>query len=69
MNYLITGGCGFLGSNLASEIIKRGEELSVFDNLYRFGSEKNLDWLRAQGEFRFVHGDIRKQGRCRTGHN
>jgi CDP-paratose 2-epimerase len=61
MNYLITGGCGFLGSNLACEIIQRGEELTIFDNLYRFGSEKNLAWLREQGNFKFVHGDIRNR--------
>ena len=59
MKYLITGGCGFLGSNLASETLKRGEELSIFDNLSRFGSAGNLEWLRQQGEFHFVHGDIR----------
>lgn len=57
--YLITGGCGFLGSNLAQEVIQRGEHLIVFDNLSRPGSEKNLVWLREQGKFEFVHGDIR----------
>ena len=59
MKYLITGGCGFLGSNIASEILKQGDELVVFDSLYRFGSYKNLDWLKTQGEFDFIHGDIR----------
>lgn len=59
MRYLITGGCGFLGTNLASEVISRGDELFVFDNLSRDGSSKNLDWLRQLGEFKFFHGDIR----------
>lgn len=59
MKYLITGGCGFLGSNIASEILKQGNELVVFDSLYRFGSYQNLEWLKTQGEFEFVHGDIR----------
>lgn len=59
MKYLITGGCGFLGSNIASEILKQGDELVVFDSLYRFGSYQNLEWLRTQGKFEFVHGDIR----------
>jgi len=59
MKYLITGGCGFLGSNIASEILKRGDELIVFDSLYRFGSYQNLEWLKTQGEFVFIHGDIR----------
>lgn len=61
MKYLITGGCGFLGSNLASEILKRNEELVIFDNLYRMGSYLNLEWLKMQGEFKFVHGDIRNR--------
>ena len=59
MKYLITGGCGFLGSNIASEVLKRGHELVVFDSLYRFGSYQNLEWLKTQGEFEFIHGDIR----------
>lgn len=59
MKYLITGGCGFLGSNIASEVLKQGHELVVFDSLYRFGSYQNLEWLRTQGEFEFIHGDIR----------
>ncbi|BBG65030.1 dTDP-glucose 4,6-dehydratase [Hydrogenimonas sp.] len=59
MKYLITGGCGFLGSNIASKILQEGNELILFDNLYRFGSYQNLDWLKSQGDFRFIHGDIR----------
>lgn len=41
MKYLFTGGCGFVGSNLAAEVLKRGEELFVLDNLYRFGSAES----------------------------
>jgi len=48
-----------LGSNIVSEILKQGHELVVFDSLYRFGSYQNLEWLKAQGEFEFIHGDIR----------
>lgn len=59
MRLLITGGCGFLGSNLAQHALNRGDELVVFDNLYRNGSLQNLHWLNEQGSFRFVHGDIR----------
>lgn len=59
MKYLITGGCGFLGSNIAAKVLNQGDELVVFDSLYRFGSSQNLDWLKSQGEFTFVHGDIR----------
>lgn len=35
---LITGGCGFLGSNLAAHALEWGDELVVFDNLSRQGS-------------------------------
>ena len=59
VKYLITGGCGFLGSNIASEILKQGNELIIFDSLYRFGSYQNKEWLETQGEFIFIHGDIR----------
>lgn len=57
MKLLITGGCGFLGSNLASDSLARGDELAIFDSLYRNGSRDNLAWLQCQGEFRFEHGD------------
>lgn len=61
MKLLITGGCGFLGSNLASDALARGDDLVVFDNLYRNGSRENLAWLQGQRQFAFEHGDIRNQ--------
>lgn len=57
--YLITGGAGFLGSNLASEALKRNLDLTVLDNLSRAGSPQNLNWLKTQGNFRFIEADIR----------
>lgn len=59
MKFLITGGCGFLGSNISSKILEQGDELIVFDSLYRFGSFQNKMWLELQGKFEFIHGDIR----------
>lgn len=61
MKLLITGGCGFLGSNLASDAIQRGDEVVIFDSLYRSGSRENLAWLQGQGKLSFEHGDIRNQ--------
>jgi len=61
MKVLITGGCGFLGSNLAARALMRGDELVVFDNLSREGASLNLSWLKKQGSFHFVKGDIRSQ--------
>jgi CDP-paratose 2-epimerase len=59
MKVLITGGCGFLGSNLAAQVLKNGDELFIFDNLYRSGSDLNLSWLKTIGNFKFYHSDIR----------
>jgi len=59
VRYLITGGCGFLGSNLASEVLKRGEELFIIDNLSRKGSENNFNWLESQGDLKLFNVDIR----------
>lgn len=49
MKILITGGCGFLGSNLAAHGLQNGYKIIVFDNLSRFGSELNLSWLQSMG--------------------
>lgn len=59
MKLLVTGGCGFLGSNLSAAALERGAELTVFDNLSRTGSAQNLEWLRGKGHFTHIHGDIR----------
>lgn len=59
MKFLITGGCGFLGANLGAEVLRRGDELFVIDNLSRTGGNQNLAWLRGQGAFEFYDRDIR----------
>lgn len=45
---LITGGAGFIGSNLAHRLLARGHDVTIFDSLIRRGAERNLDWLRAE---------------------
>jgi CDP-paratose 2-epimerase len=57
---LITGGAGFVGSNLAVSLASRHPEweIVVLDNLYRRGSELNLPRLEAAG-VEFVRGDVR----------
>jgi CDP-paratose 2-epimerase len=59
---LITGGAGFVGSNLAVMYKQSypGSRVSVLDNLRRRGSELNIPRLR-QSEVEFIHGDIRNQ--------
>ena len=66
MKYLITGGCGFVGSNLAAEVLRRGEELFVLDNLYRHGSADNLRWLQTLGTFEYYPFDIRNTNDVET---
>jgi len=59
---VITGGAGFIGSNLAHRLLGDGHDVTVFDNLSRPGSEINLDWLRAtwpSGSLRAILGDVR----------
>ncbi len=60
---VITGGAGFVGSNLAVRLAERhpGWEIVAFDNLYRRGSELNLPRLQAAG-VQFVKGDVREPG-------
>lgn len=61
MKLLINGGCGFLGSNLASYGMENGYDVTVFDNLSRVGADRNLEWLKNKGDFTFIHGDIRNK--------
>jgi len=43
---LVTGGAGFIGSNLADRLAREGEHVLVMDTLARPGTERNLEWLR-----------------------
>ena len=49
---LITGGAGFIGSNVADSYLSAGQKVLLFDNFSRPGVERNVGWLRAK------HGDL-----------
>jgi CDP-paratose 2-epimerase len=60
ISILITGGCGFIGSNLSLMLKGKypGYEVVALDNLKRRGSELNIPRLKEAG-VEFIHGDIR----------
>ena len=61
MRALITGGAGFIGSNLAHRLIGEGYQVVVYDNLSRPGAEKNVAWLRAEygDRWTMLQADVR----------
>jgi CDP-paratose 2-epimerase len=65
---LVTGGAGFIGTNLAARLAASGRRVLVYDNLSRRGVEKNLAWLRAAygDRIEFEHADIRDGERLRA---
>ncbi|MEW6651654.1 MAG: GDP-mannose 4,6-dehydratase, partial [Chloroflexota bacterium] len=66
--FLITGGAGFIGSNYVSRLLKRGEQVVIYDNLSRAGAVRNLDWLQSvygQHAFALVEADIRDAHKIR----
>ena len=54
---VVTGGAGFIGSNLTEELLKNGHEVVVIDNL-RTGSLENLKDFQKNSNFQFVNGSI-----------
>ena len=45
---LVTGGCGFIGCNLADALAARGDYVLIIDNLARAGAEENAEWLKSR---------------------
>lgn len=57
MEILVTGGCGFIGSNLVERLVRMGHSVTVFDNLHT-GNVKNIEGL----SIRFYNEPYRKLG-------
>lgn len=60
--YLITGGAGFIGTNYVSRLLSRGEQVTIYDNLSREGTPRNIAWLRetyGPDSFELIEADVR----------
>ena len=64
MKVVITGGAGFIGSNLVDHFLENGHEVVVLDNLAT-GFEKNIEHHYSNPAFTFINGDIRDLATCR----
>jgi len=65
MRYLVTGGAGFIGSNIAERLIKEGNFVRVLDN-FSSGKEENLEFSKGleSDKFELIRGDIRDKDAC-----
>ena len=63
MKVLISGGAGFIGSNVAARYIRDNHGVRILDNLSRSGASYNLSWLNETypRQFEFIKGDIRDE--------
>lgn len=62
-NILVTGGAGFIGSNLCEELIRLGNQVFCFDN-FSTGKKENIQPLLDYSDFTLIEGDIRNREDC-----
>jgi len=64
-SFLISGGAGFIGSNIVEFLLKNGaKKVRVIDNLSN-GLQKNVDDFKEYGNYEFIEGDISNEADCR----
>ena len=63
--FLVAGGAGFIGSNIAEKLVNDGHFVRVLDNFYS-GKEENLEFAKGLGKdkFELIRGDIRDKDAC-----
>jgi UDP-N-acetylglucosamine/UDP-N-acetylgalactosamine 4-epimerase len=61
---LVTGGAGFIGSNLVETLLEQDNEVNCLDN-FATGNRLNIEPFLANRNFRLIEGDIRKLDDCR----
>jgi len=61
---LVTGGAGFIGSNLIESFLESGNEVTCLDN-FSTGKRKNIEKFLSYPAFRLIEGDIRNYDDCR----
>ncbi len=61
--FLVTGGAGFIGSNIAERLLEMGAVVRVLDNLST-GKRENMDSFKDHKNFTFIEGDIRDLDTC-----
>lgn len=61
--FLVTGGAGFIGSNLCEAILNMGYKVRCMDNLST-GKQKNVDMFLGYPNYEFMKGDIRDLDTC-----
>lgn len=61
--FLVTGGAGFIGSNLCEALLEKGHKVRCLDNLST-GKQKNIDLFIDNTNYTFINGDIRNLETC-----
>jgi UDP-glucose 4-epimerase len=58
MKFLVTGGAGFIGSNIVEELLKQGYDVRVLDN-FATGKRENIIPFMKNSKFEMIEGDLR----------